>query len=194
MSEGATEKQPGEEGPVTVTVARRVRPGRETDYEHWVSGIIHAAERYPGHLGAYVLRPSAHTDNEYVLIYRFDTYAHCRAWERSEERQRWIEQLDDMVEGEAAIKKVTGLEFWFDLPEVPAAAKPSPHKMVVTLIVVVYLLLSVVKWVLSPLISGLSAAVQLFIVVAVQVALLTYLVMPRVTRLLKGWLYAGRGG
>ena len=189
MSEGITEKQPGEEGPVTVSVARRVRPGREADYERWVSGIIHAAERFPGHLGAYVLRPSTQTDNEYVIIYRFDTYAHCRAWERSRDRQSWIEALDELVEGEAQVKAATGLEFWFDLPEVPATAKPSPHKMALTLVVVVYVLLSVVRWALSPLTVYLPDPLALFVVVALQVALLTYVVMPQVTRLLKSWLY-----
>ncbi|MCS4502463.1 antibiotic biosynthesis monooxygenase [Arhodomonas aquaeolei] len=189
MAAAVTETTPGKEGPVTVSVARRVRPGCEAEYERWVSGIVHAAGAFPGHLGAYVLRPSAQTDNEYVLIYRFDTYAHCRAWEQSAERRQWIEALDDIVEGEAAIKRVTGLEFWFDLPEVPAAAQPSPHKMALTLTVVVYLMLSIVKWALSPVTAGLPGPVALFIVVAVQVVLLTYVVMPRVTRLLKGWLY-----
>lgn len=189
MSEAATEKQPGEEGPVTVSIARRVRSGMEPEYERWLSGVISAAEGFPGHLGAYVLRPSAQTDNEYVIIYRFDTYAHCRAWERSEERQRWLDALGELVEGEPEVKAATGLEFWFDLPEVPVAAKPSPHKMAITLVAVVYVLLSAVQWVLAPLIAGLPSAMAMFIVVAIQVVLLTYIVMPQVTRLLKGWLY-----
>lgn len=178
-----------DDGPVTVSVARRVRPGREADYEHWVSGIIAAASAFPGHQGASVLRPGPETDNQYVIIYRFDTYAHSRRWERSAERQRWLRALDDMVEGEADVKKVTGLEFWFDLPELPVQATPSQHRMALTLMVVVFVMLSLLRWLLAPLIGGLPSLLQLLIVVVVQVLLLTYVVMPQVTRLLKGWLY-----
>lgn len=190
MNEGAVDTRPGEEGPVTVSIARKVRPGEEAAYERWISDIVAAAAAYPGHMGASVLRPGPETDNKYVIIYRFDTYAHCRAWEESGERRALLDQLEGMVEGEDDVKRVTGLEFWFDLPEVPAAATPSPHKMALTLTVVVYLMLSVVQWALSPVTAGLPPALALLIVVAVQVVLLTYVVMPRVTRLLKAWLYA----
>ena len=189
MTEAAVEAQPGEEGPVTVSIARKVRPGREANYDKWVSDIVAAAATYPGHLGASVLRPSPQTDGKYVIIYRFDTYAHCRAWEASALRQERLAQLEGIVEGEDDVKSVTGLEFWFDLPQVPAAARPAPHKMALTLTVVVYLMLSIVQWVLSPVTAGLPDPVALFVVVAVQVVLLTYVVMPRVTQLLKGWLY-----
>jgi len=178
-----------EEGPVTVSVARRVRPGREADYERWVSGIIGTASGFAGHQGASVLRPGPETDNQYVIIYRFDTYAHSRQWERSAERRAWLDSLDGMVEGEAQVKKVTGLEFWFDLPEVPAQATPSQHRMALTLMVVVFVMLSVLRWLLAPVIGGLPSLLQLLVVVVVQVLLLTYVVMPQVTRLLKGWLY-----
>jgi antibiotic biosynthesis monooxygenase (ABM) superfamily enzyme len=50
------------DGPVTVSVARRVRPGREAQYEAWVRGITAAAARFPGHLGINVLRPSSLSD------------------------------------------------------------------------------------------------------------------------------------
>lgn len=128
------------------------------------------------------------TDGKYVIIYRFDIYAHCPTWEESALRRQRLAQLEGVVEGEEDIKSVTGLEFWFDLPRVPAAAKPSPHKMALTL--VVYLMLGLVQWLLSPLTGDLPAPVALFVVVTVQVALLTYVVMPRVTQQLKGWLYA----
>lgn len=58
MTEAALEVQPGEEGPVTVSIARKVRPGREAEYEQWVSDIVAAAATCPGYLGASVLWPS----------------------------------------------------------------------------------------------------------------------------------------
>ena len=45
------------DGPVTTTVTRRAKPGHEVLYEQFLEGIIAAASRFPGHLGAEVLRP-----------------------------------------------------------------------------------------------------------------------------------------
>ncbi|MGC2856261.1 antibiotic biosynthesis monooxygenase [Novispirillum sp. DQ9] len=180
--------RPGDEGPVTVSLARRPRPGREADYEAWISGVIAAASPFPGHQGASVLRPRA-PGGEYVIIYRFDTYAHCRAWEESAQRAEWLAKLDDMVEGDAAVKRVTGLETWFDLPEVPAAAKPAPHKMALVLIVVVFVIVLLLNLALVPFIAGWPLPLRILTVAVIQVLLMTYVVMPQVTRLLKGWLF-----
>jgi antibiotic biosynthesis monooxygenase (ABM) superfamily enzyme len=44
---------------------------------------------------------------------------------------------------------------------------------------------------LGPLLEGLSLVPRLAITTAVTVPIMTWLVMPRVTRLLRGWLYPG---
>ncbi|PRY85039.1 antibiotic biosynthesis monooxygenase [Donghicola tyrosinivorans] len=75
-----TTVEPGHEGPVTLQISRRVVTGREADYEDWLHGVVEAASDFPGHLGVNILRPSGKTDGRYVLIYRFDSFAHCEAW------------------------------------------------------------------------------------------------------------------
>ncbi|MFW1678125.1 antibiotic biosynthesis monooxygenase [Pontibacter sp. JAM-7] len=180
---------PGDEGPVTVSISRRVKPGREAEYEAWISGVIDAAGEYPGHLGTSVLRPGPTTDHEYVIIYRFDTYQNCQQWEQSTLRKTWLDKLAGLTEGAAKTHRGTGLEFWFDLPELPAHQPPSPAKMALVLIVVVYALIMGIHALLQPWLSVLPAWLQTLCVVAGQVVLMTYVVMPRVTRLLKNWLF-----
>ena len=48
---------PGGDDPVTVTIERRVAPGREADFEHWANRLTQAATEFPGFLGAGLLRP-----------------------------------------------------------------------------------------------------------------------------------------
>ena len=43
--------------PVTVTIARRVAPGREAEFEAFSSALTRAATTHPGFLGAGMLRP-----------------------------------------------------------------------------------------------------------------------------------------
>lgn len=175
--------------PVTTSVARKILPGQEQAYEEWIKGVSNAASQYPGHQGINVLRPSKATQGEYVLIYRFDSYEHGRAWEESEERHDWVNKLDGISAGDATFKKVTGLEFWFDLPLVPVAMKPSPHKMALTLIVVVFSLVYPMQLTLGAWLSDVPLWAKVLIIVVLQVVLMTYIVMPRVTHLLKAWLF-----
>lgn len=183
------EVQPGAEGPVTVSISRRIKPGHEEDYEAWVHGIIEAASGFPGHQGVNILRPSGQTDGQYVLIYRYDNWANCENWERSKTRAAWVEKLGDMVEGESQMRRVTGLEFWFDLPKVPAGKPPSQHKMALTLIAVVFVLVYPLQLIVLPLTADWPHWSRTLLIAVIQVVLMTYLVMPRVTNLLKGWLF-----
>jgi hypothetical protein len=180
-------EQDEDSGPVTVSIARRVIAGREADYESWVKGITAEALQYPGHMGVNVIRPTS-ASREYVTIFRFDTYQHQRDWENSTLRAHWLEQLDGIVEGPDAVRRDKGMEFWFNLPELPAA-HPSPHKMALVLFVVVYTLIVLINTALAPLMADWPYLARLLLTVFLQVMLMTYLVMPKVTRLLKSWLY-----
>jgi len=177
--------------PVTVSIARKVRLGAEADYEDWLRRISQVAINFPGHQGVHILKPSAKTGGEYVLIVGFSSYTHQKSWEESSERQTFLDELEQkrLIEGETQIKKVSGLEFWFSLPEVPANAHPNRHKMAIVLIVVVFSLLLLINFALGPWLNALPFILKLAVMVIGQVLLMTYLVMPAVTRVLKTWLY-----
>ncbi|QQM28899.1 antibiotic biosynthesis monooxygenase [Martelella lutilitoris] len=189
MTEGFVE--PGEEGPVTVQVSRRVRPGREADYEAWLHGIVEAAKDFPGHMGVNILKPSGKTGGGYVLIYRFDSFAHCEAWENSSARAGYVALLGDLVEGETERRRVTGLEAWFELPELPVT-KPAPRwKMSIVLVAVVFVLVYPLQLIVPPLVPDWPHWAKTLTIAIIQVLAMTYVVMPRVTRALKSWLFAG---
>ena len=186
-----------QEGPVTVTVSRRVKPGREAGYEAWLKHISGVAGRFPGHMGVNVIRPDGVRHKDYVTIVRFDSYRHLRHWEESPERAELMVQLEGLVDGDARVQRVTGLEFWFTLPEAPAASPPSPHKMALVLVVVVFGLVVSIHLAFGAWLAQLPTLVRIAIVVVAQVLLMTYLIMPQVTRLLRPWLFAddsARGG
>ena len=175
-------------GYVTVTVDRKVIPGQEENYEHWISNISRAASSFPGHLGVNVLRP-AKGYTHYTIIYRFDNPEHADAWSHSEERKKWTDKLSGIVEGDTNIRSVTGLEAWFDLPTISVEKHPVRWRMCVVLFVVVFLMISILSFILSPLLGDINQYLRTAVVVCLQVTLMTYLVMPKVTAILKHWLY-----
>lgn len=168
---------------VTVVVTRRVVPGREADYKRWAGEIGRVSEQFPGHLGATLQGPTA--ANEYHIIFRFDTVEHLQQWENSKERAEWTAKLDGIVKGEAHIDRYTGLEFLFS----SAVAPVQKYKMALVLTCVVFVMITILRPIVATVLPGLPATVQLFVTIVIQVATMTYIVMPYVTRLLKRWLH-----
>jgi hypothetical protein len=101
MSNPKKNIQEKEEGPVTVSMARKIKPGFEAEYEKWEKAIILEASKYPGYMGTNFLRPNAATHNKYIIIYRFDSYQNACNWEESEIRHKWLKKVEPMLIGEA---------------------------------------------------------------------------------------------
>jgi antibiotic biosynthesis monooxygenase (ABM) superfamily enzyme len=179
------ERPPARREPVTVTIARRVAPGREADFEEFSSALTRAATTYPGFLGAGMLRPG-HTGEPWHVVFRFDSVAHLRAWEVSPERAELLAAGEEFVHSTDE-HRVTGLETWFSLPSRTAPAPPR-WKMFAVSVVGIYVLQLVFNVVLQPL--ALPVAVRVALVAVAVTALMTWLVMPHAARLLQDWLYA----
>src|SRR5688572_11746834 len=103
-----TDHAPSE--PVTVVVTRRVKPGREADYEKWLASLIDDAKSLPGYLGTSVQRPGPSGPREYTSIFRFDGVEHLRRFEESDLRRRALAEVGAFVEADATWTELTGLE------------------------------------------------------------------------------------
>lgn len=178
----------GASGPITTTVTRRVKPGHEAAYEEFLDAIIATARRYPGHLGVEVFRPSA-GDDEYRIIYRFAGVDDLQRWLDSDEHAALLERAEPHVSGPVQTRFLTGLETWFTLPSRPGARPPPPYKMALLTWVTIFPLITLVVLALDPVLTGLPLVPRLATTTAITVPLMTWVVMPRVTRALGGWLY-----
>lgn len=176
--------------PVTVVVTRRVKPDRRRDYEHWLRRFVADAATLPGHLGTQVTPPPEDAaDPEYVSVFRFDSVEHLREFERSDLRGRYLDEVADMVRADAVWDTQTGLEFWFAPPPGTVVAQPSRFRMALLLIVLVYTLVLGIGGLAAAVFAGIPSQLRLFLVVAIEVLLLTYVIMPPLTRALARWLY-----
>jgi uncharacterized protein len=182
--------------PVTTTVTRRIKPGHEAAYEAFLAGISGAARAFPGYLGIEVFRPTPGgpgQDLEYRTVYRFDSLAHLRAWLDSPERAAWLQRAEPHVAGPMRTQVLTGLESWFTLPSQPGTPPPPPYKMALVTWVTIFPLITLVVVATAPLLGSLPLVARLGVTTGVTVPLMTWVVMPRVTRLLHRWLYPDPG-
>jgi antibiotic biosynthesis monooxygenase (ABM) superfamily enzyme len=175
--------------PVTIIVGRKVKPGREKDYEAWLERLtVGVAETFPGYLGAEFHRPAS-AGGEYRSVFRFDSLRNLEAFERSDFRAAMLAEAAPMFAADAAWERMTGLEFWFDPPLGTRVPQPSPHRMALVLIVVVFTLVLILNLTLGPLMTGWPLALRVFVAVCIQVGLMTYVIMPRLTPLIARFIY-----
>jgi uncharacterized protein len=180
---------PSTDGPVTAVIRRTVRPGKEAEFELWLKGIGGDALQFPGHLGTNIIRPTSKSRPEYIIIFRFDSYKHLEDWETSEIRHRWVQRVQDLIIGETHIHRLSGLEYWFTVQDLPEFDTPPRIKMAIVTWLALFPVVLVVQPVMLTLLYFLPSWVQVMIIAAVMVALMTYVVMPVMTKVFKPWLF-----
>jgi uncharacterized protein len=174
--------------PVTAVASRRVKSGSEQEFEEWVSGILEAAAEFPGYLGSNIVRPSDPDDDEFQILFKFDHASNLKRWEESDERHAWLRRVRPLVH-EENVRVLAGLETWFTLPSRPGEPAPPRYKMAVVTWIAVFPLATAIFALTQPLLGGLPTVLRTLVFTLIMVSTMTYVVMPRMTRLFSFWLY-----
>jgi len=173
---------------VTVVVTRKVKRGREQDYERWLDALIKEAAALPGYLGTNIHRPSGGS-NEYTTVFRFDSIENLRRFEESDLRRRALAEVVDFVEADAVWQKLTGLEFWFTPPPGTVVPQPSRFRMALVMIAVVYGLVFSIGKLVGLVLEAAPLPIRLLVTITIEVFFMTYWLMPRLTRWLARFIY-----
>jgi len=171
--------------PVTVTVARVVRPEQQDAFERWAGEVQQVLAAFPGNLGSSLLRPGSGS-NEFHMVFRFADDEALSAWERSPERAEALDRVHRLVEDERTARAV-GLETFFAVP-----AKPGPAwRSWLLTVAVVLAMTTTFQLVAVPLVGGWPWGLRLLLS-AVYVVTALRLLMPRLSRRFGSWLQGGR--
>lgn len=170
---------------IHVAITRRVRPGCEQELEDAVAKISLEAEREPGAEGAFLLRPAEPGSRDYGILHTFTSRAARDRFFASEPYARFTEAIAPLVEGPPRRRDIRGLEGYF---VAPSAGGPPAWKMaLITWLAVnpaVFVCIRVVKAVLGEQ----PELVELLVGNTLVIALLTWVLMPALTRIFARWL------
>lgn len=188
------QKNQQQPGPITLVISEVVEPNQVSAYEAWTKGINRDASQFDGFLGVEVIRPRDHDYPEYVVIVKFETYEYLRSWLISPTYRDWMDKSYGLIAARSQQQQPNGLELWFTLPNIRSDGRsplPSPpyYKKVVLGVLAVYPLILLSNRLLGALLAGLPSLLALFISVIFVSALLTYPVMPWLSKRLGFWLY-----
>lgn len=173
MSEGALP-------PAKLLVGRPILAGQETVFEDWARDVLASASATRAVEGSSILK----TADEGFLLLRFSSQSTLDAWEASESAIALL-RVGSPVRASREVR--TGFETWFSLPG-HAAPKSPPPKWKMALVTWSALLPQVL--ILGAIVpSTLPYPLGPVISTAIPVCMLTWVIMPRLTKLLYGWLY-----
>ena len=121
-----------------------------------------------------------------MVIFRYDSYEHLRAWQESDIRRELLKKAEPLRDSEPSYRLQSGLENWFAPPGIPAS--PPRWKMALVTVVGVWPDSMLVPWLLNPILVKLTLPLQALLGTVGIVILLTWVIMPVLVIILKRWL------
>jgi antibiotic biosynthesis monooxygenase (ABM) superfamily enzyme len=178
----------GEDQGETIVTSNRVIPGKEAEYEAADQALNEAAARFPGFLGARVIKPRAGEDTWSTLV-RFDSKQNMDRWLASPERAAGREKMYRYALSHRADVIPTGFGSWFAVNAEDSLQAPA-WKQAMTVLAALFPTVMVLNLTIGKLLSseGASFPINVFVGNVLGTVALTWLLMPVVTRLLAWWL------
>ena len=172
--------------PIHVAIIRRVKPGRERDFERELLAFAQRSLVESGTRGVHLIYPSSSSGpNEYGILRTFVSDSDRAAFYKSTLYCEWLVAIESLVDGEPKYRELHGLEAWF---RNPSSGGPPLWKMAVATYLGVVPVIMFLSLTLGRMIQNWNFVLNNIVFNAFVVALLTWVVMPVITRTLRGWL------
>jgi len=175
----------GATGAVTAVISQRVRSGAEDEFHNLHAEIVRRMRGFDGFLRSEVSEPVPGVQDDHVIVFSFRSRSDLDRWLTSDERREITSGLQPMLEGERTLNVVGGFGGWF---AGGGDREPRRWKQAVAVLIALFptsfTLRGLQRWLLpdAPWVPALIVTNLLVIV------LLTWVLMPPITRWLGGWL------
>lgn len=170
--------------PIHIAITRRVRPGREAEFQEALHQFFKESFADPAVLGASMIVPAPGDGaREFGILRTFRDASQRDAFYASPLYQAWEERARPLTEGEPEHRELHGLEAWFRSP-----GAPPRWKMAVVTFAGVYPLTALLPRFIGGLLGSWHPLLINVVVTGLVVSLLSWVVMPTLTRLFHPWL------
>lgn len=174
---------------VSVVWSRRAKPASQAALEDVIERLAKAMSKAPGFEGVVTLRPQAGNPPVFTMVAHFASQHDLDAWVSSEIRGRLYAEAEALSVGGLNVQQAAGLEGWFQMPGQPLIVPPPRYKTAVITWIAILPLLVGANLIATPLLSRVPPVLRLVPVSIVLIALMTWVVMPNMTRWFRFWLY-----
>lgn len=171
--------------PVTAVISVRVDPDHRAEYLELYHEIDDAMSRAPGFIRTEMFEPVPGTQDDHVVVFTFDGRENLDAWLTSRERQGIIDRMQPFIESPHTINVVGGFGGWFDLDE---GREPKRWKQACVVLLALYPTVLMITLVDNWIIPDPPLVIDILIGNIIGVIILTWLLMPVLTKRLSPWL------
>jgi uncharacterized protein len=176
--------------PIHIAITRRVKPGREEEFQRALREFFQSSFTHEGVLGATMIVPPPDSDSrEFGILRTFSDEKERDDFYASPLFHAWEAKCAPLTESNSwAHRPLHGLEAWFRSSHAP----PPKWKMAIATFLGVFPVAMFLNATLGRLIQGWPFVWRTAVFNAAVVALLSWVVMPVVARLLHGWLQSSK--
>lgn len=170
---------------VTAVASFRIDPNANDEFRAWYRRLHDVLDRFDGFIRSELVEPVPGTQDETAIIFSFTSREALDRWLDSAERRHVLAEIDPILESERTVNVVGGFAGWFSAT---TSATPKRWKQAALVLLALYptaLVLGVVRDELYP---DLSDPVAVLVGNVIGVAILSWLLMPTLTRRFDGWL------
>lgn len=176
--------------PITLAVTDHVPLAEKSHYEALVDDLHQLFEAQDGFLSVDTVRHNRPHQVEYTILSRWSDKASSTQWRQDGVIREKLIQIEAITGGTAQIVEAAGLGLWVDHAQGSKPNLPPVWKRVVMSVVAVYPMLMLLMALSAPIIGELPQPIQVLIIVIVLSALLTWPIMPWLSKVLHSWLMA----
>ena len=173
---------------ITTVVRHFIKPDRKNDFENWTKGIGAKAKQFEGFEGLQLIPPPKGS-KEYIALFKFSSVSALQKWMASTERKTEVAKLDAFSEKEMVLGQIEGIDFWFEAPEKKTATAPPKWKMSLLTWLAVFPGVVLLSKFYHSLFPNFPSILLTLLVTLTLVPLLTWVLMPNIVKLFKGWLF-----
>ncbi|WP_417454637.1 antibiotic biosynthesis monooxygenase [Kiloniella sp.] len=184
--------------PVVLAVTDHVPLTEQDRYEALVDELHQLFKTEDGFLSVDTVRYNRDRQMEYTVLSRWVDEVSAKKWRENPRIKNVLMQIETITGGAADMVVASGVGLWFDhirfdhMEEITSEdtepGLPPIWKRIVLSVIGVYPMLILLLELIGPIIGFLPRLAQDFILVVVLSALLTWPVMPFLSRLLRPWL------
>ncbi|MDW3179553.1 MAG: antibiotic biosynthesis monooxygenase [Acidimicrobiia bacterium] len=173
------------EDPVTAVASFHVRPGHEAMFSEGFDEALDSLQAFDGFLRAQLFPPVQGVQEDTVIVFSFQSREQLDVWLESSARSEILMQLDQHVDGERQVNVVGGFGGWFSVD----SKQVKTWKQAAIVLLGLYPTVLVLNEILGRIIpESVPYLLDVLIGLLISVATLSWLIMPRLTRALSGWL------
>ncbi len=173
---------------IDVVISRVVASEHRQEFRRWPERIAVEISKFPGLLAFKVIEPQDRVQDEFVVMNRWASADDLANWEGSQVRDRLFAEADKISQKPANVQHIAGMQGAFTLPGSRLSVAPKKYQMWLMIFSGLFLLTLAWATIGKDLVEPLPLLARTALIVAINVAVMVYVYLPTLTRVLVRWL------